>query len=108
MDKIWLYLTARMITCGLIVIFLSGIGPGMAYVSAPQANASVLPDKPLTDQWKVDGTVNDIVLSGDTIYIGGEFSELYRDLNTGYAVPLDSIKGYPTVNYPFVDGEVKK
>ncbi len=66
--------------------------------------ASALPaqaDEPIRpDLWGTDGLVSATLVSGNTLYIGGDFD--YVGPNTGPGVPLDSGSGSPLATYPKV------
>ncbi|MDP1725135.1 MAG: PKD domain-containing protein [Bacteroidota bacterium] len=55
----------------------------------------------------VDGSVNAIMRSGDTMYIGGRFNHLYyADSAVKYATQLDTIKGLLVPGMPKFNGPV--
>lgn len=54
--------------------------------------------------WVTDGNVNATVQSGDTLYVGGNFT--YIGPNTGSGTSLSLLTGAPLANSPRVDGLV--
>jgi hypothetical protein len=54
------------------------------------------------DFWVPNGTVNAAVVSGTTLYVGGDFS--YVGPPTGGGVPVDAATGAPLSGFPQVDG----
>src|SRR4051812_520708 len=55
--------------------------------------------------WNVtNGTVNTIVQSGNTVYLGGSFT--YAGPNVPYGVALSSTTGLPNTAYAKPDGQV--
>ncbi len=77
----------------LAVAALSG-SSAFAQSSIPNPNA-----------WVTNASVYAIVHSGDTTYIGGQFT--YVGPNTGCAVPLSAATGQPVSTYPKVNGLVR-
>jgi hypothetical protein len=57
------------------------------------------------ETWVTNGTVNAIVRTADTVYIGGGFS--YVGPNTGHGVPIDTTSGQPVATFPEVNGTVQ-
>jgi hypothetical protein len=60
-----------------------------------------------TDQnlWISDATVTCMARSGNTLYIGGNFSQVGPA--TGSGVPIDAGSGLPVVGFPTVDGTIE-
>ena len=54
------------------------------------------------DFWAPNGTVNAAVVSGSTLYVGGEFRRVGPV--TGSGVPIDAATGAPLAGFPPVDG----
>jgi hypothetical protein len=99
-------LSARLATVAIAVALL--VGSASAQVSprriedspsAPPASSLVRPNA-----WNIDGVVNAIAQSGNTIYFGGEFSIL--DKHPGSGVPFDPITGAISTSFPAVGGSV--
>jgi hypothetical protein len=67
-------------------------------IGAPSASADQL-DNSL---WETNASVNAMVQSGNTLYIGGYFT--YVGPHTGSGVPLDATSGAPVDAYPEVAG----
>lgn len=60
--------------------------------------------------WQLRGTANALVSSGDSVFVGGNFLEVYNDeggsLPRTYLAALDRDTGIPTSFAPNLDGEV--
>ncbi|MBX2886335.1 MAG: hypothetical protein KTR32_40645 [Granulosicoccus sp.] len=60
--------------------------------------------------WQLRGTANVVVASGDTVFVGGNFTEIYNDnggsLPRHYLAALNRHTGEPTSFAPNLDGEV--
>ena len=54
--------------------------------------------------YATNGTVNAVVVSGNTIYIGGEFT--YVGPNTGAGAAIDTSTGAPDLAFPNVNGVI--
>ncbi len=59
---------------------------------------------PNESAWQTDGPIHVILKTADAIYLGGEFSSIFR--NTGGGVPINAISGQPVSIFPKVDGTV--
>src|SRR5436309_487649 len=64
------------------------------------ANAQVIRQ----DFYVTDGTVHAVALSGNTLYIGGEFGRVGP--STGGGIPIDKASGTPASGFPKVLGSV--
>jgi hypothetical protein len=56
------------------------------------------------ERWNLDGAVNAIARSGNTIYVGGDFSIL--DTHAGAGVPVDRSTGKISVTFPVITGNL--
>ena len=72
------------------------------------------PNEPLTtdamSSWHVRGTVNTVLSSGRTVFVGGDFTNIYSDeggsLPRRYLAAMDRFTGEPTDFAPNLDDEV--
>ncbi len=85
---------------GWLLAWILGLGLGVA--GTPSASADPVPTP--TPSWGVDGSVNSIVTSGTTAYIGGNFSRIAP--NTGGFAVFDATAGALNVSFPPVLGRV--
>jgi trimeric autotransporter adhesin len=69
-----------------------------------EAHAMLL-DSCNKETWIPNGTVNEMVLVGDKLYIGGEFTEVGP--NTGCGVPIDCATAAPLRGFPILGGTVR-
>ena len=76
---------------------------GAAVLGAPSAFAQSSTPNP--GAWVTNGIVRAIAQSGDTTYIGGDFT--YVGPNTGSGVPFDAATGQPVAPYAKVFGTVR-
>ena len=85
---------------------LLGLGSGVASAASPAAPAvgSPYPVTPLADWWMTDGRVNALVSSGNTLYLGGEFTHI--SLYLGGGVPIGKVNGLPQTSAPHLEGIV--
>ena len=84
----------RLILASAVIAFVAMLG----MAAAAQAQAVD------TRFWVTDGNINATVQSGDTLYLGGNFT--YVGPNTGSGTSLSLITGAPVTNSPRVDGQV--
>ena len=77
---------------------------GGVLLSMLAASAWAQSNTPREETWVTNGSVNAIVCTPDTVYIGGNFT--YVGPPTGYGVPLDAGTGQPAEVYPKVNGTV--
>ena len=60
--------------------------------------------------WQVDGTTNAVVVTGQTMFVGGNFTSVYSAnggrLPRRYLVGIDRVSGEPTGFTPMLDGAV--
>ena len=83
----------------LLACLWAGVFAGPGVSSAPAQSST-----PNPDAWVTNGIVRAIAQSGDTTYIGGDFT--YVGPNTGQGVPLTASTGQPVPTYPKVLGDV--
>ena len=79
---------------------LASLALTVAALAAGGADAQVVDP----NLWVTDGTVNAVACGGNTIYIGGEFTQVGPA--TGGSVPIDAGGGAPLPDFPKVAGTV--
>ena len=60
---------------------------------------------PREETWVTNGTVNAIVQTSDTLYIGGSFT--YVGPSTGNGVPIDASSGLAVATFPQVNRTIR-
>lgn len=81
---------------------LAGLMGGISNTSL--ASGSVPSDVPSTSTWVTNGVVNAIACTSNTIYLGGNFSQIGPA--TGGFVPISMSTGKVSTTFPKVDGSV--
>ncbi len=79
----------------LVFLPRAALPDGLTPATSPQMD---------TGLWGTDGSVNAIVRSGHTVYIGGAFSSVAP--STGGGVPLNAANGRVRQGFPKVNGQV--
>jgi hypothetical protein len=78
---------------------LAGAVLGVGLCAAAATAQTIREDFPITN-----GTVNAVVQSGNTLYLGGSFTAV--GATTGTGVPLSAATGSPVSGFPRVNGQV--
>ena len=81
------------------MIFVGALATMLNVLGAQRALAQS--STPREETWVTNGTVNAIVRTTDTIYIGGFFT--YVGPDTGNGAPFDSTTGRPAATFPEVN-----
>lgn len=79
-------------------------GALLALVAALLAPAPAVAQAARDDLWMTNGTVNAVVLAGDTLFAGGSFTAVGPA--TGAGVPIDAVTGLAVPGFPHVTGQV--
>src|SRR5213078_436787 len=75
---------------------------GALVLLPPSAGAQVQGGSLRSEFWSTNGVVNALAISGNTLYVGGEFTHVGPV--TGPGVPIDAATGLPVAGFPAVDG----
>ncbi len=87
----------------MLILSLLVLSSGFSLaISAGRAEAQS--SSPAADIWVTNGYVEDILATGDTTYLAGQFTVVGP--NTGKGVPLDTTTGEPASAYPKVNETV--
>jgi len=74
----------------------------LCWITVTSSYAQVL--KPT--RFDINGPVRTIVQSGDTVFVGGDFSQI--NYNTGRAALFNTTSDVPSQNFPIIDGPIHK